>query len=725
MSIYSVTTGRPEGAEAAGAGASIPLYVAGLVVLLAGISAVTYEMDEPGFTFFMNTLTTLGVMVSYFLRRLGVPTRWIKVGALGLCVVFLYALRGAGPFGSILPLEAQTNQDMLLACALAVTATFFSFLLLTDDMVVFTCVFTIALIGLTGTVNINNELIACFLVFLGAAIFLLVHQNYLQNRPRQEPLSWRAWLRILRTQVALGLVCGLTAIVIGFLIAIPLQMAGRNLSLAGIIQRLRVSPSAGQGLAPRGGSSLVFDDPQRFEVGLGPVDDDRRVVMIVEGDKSFYWRGRTFEEYTGTGWQSRLSDRRIRRQIEPAETLPNRVRVFRLPRERLPRTAVRRYVHRFLPQGVPSYALYGAAEARVVRAPLERINYRLDNTIGTSLWSTGGDMIEAYEVESEVSEATDAELRRAGQTYPSSIKVDYLLQGVDPANETLVQLAAEATAGFDTPFEKAEAIRRFVAERCTYTLDAPAVPRDQDAAEHFLNVTREGYCDLYATAATVLCRYAGLPARVATGFLPGTASGSNPRQYMLRGIDRHAWAEVYFPGYGWIPFDATTGTNVAQEDVAVPGAPEAGPLERLVSRGPLPLILLAAGILILLYVCKTELWDRWRRGVPASAGRAGEQHAAQIAALYQRSIKGVARRGVARPPTMTPSAYVARVRAYLGDDVADALARLTALAERAFYGPETITESEVREAHRTAAAIRAAVKGAKGGRLGRETAAAR
>lgn len=709
MSLFSKILSNTNARTAKGQAGSVALYVGGLVVLLAGVFAVAYQMAEARFTVFTVTLTLLGVVTSYQIRRrLGAPRRWIEIGAVGVFVVFLYTLRGVPPFEALLPAEARVSPDMQLACAIAIAAAFASFLLVTDDTILFTCVFPIASIGLTGTVNVNRELILCFLVFLTAAVFLLVHQNYLHNKP----LGNRGGVdgrRLVRAQIATAFLCSLTAVVIGLAIAIPLQMVGRNLSLAGIIRRLTVPAAAiAPGLAaPRG--TLNFNDSRRFEVGLGPVPDDQTRVLTVElvqGEKTFLWRGRTFEVYTGTGWETRMD----RERLDPDQEALDGDNVFNLPTQGR-RGSTKRYVHRFRPQNGVYFPLYAAAEPQVVRAPLRQIVHKLDNTLSAPRGSFGMGSMGPYTVESAVSEPSDRQLHDSGSRYPPAVSRDYGLSGNNnpAANPALAELAQQATQGFRDPFGKAEAIRRFVAETCVYTLDAPAIPRDPgvDAVEYFLTQTKTGYCDLYASAVAVLCRYAGLPARVATGFVPGNPSPDNPREIVLRNADRHAWAEVYFPGYGWMPFDATALTTT------LPAAQRQGPnsalarLRAFISNQPLAVALCGLGFLALLYVAKTEVWDRWapRRGAPAAKSPAD-----QVAAIYKKTVQFVAGWGVIRGAAMTPGAYVAQVRAYLGDEVGDALRSLTLLTEQALYGPGTANEATIEQARRTSQAVRAALR---------------
>jgi hypothetical protein len=313
-------------------------------------------------------------------------------------------------------------------------------------------------------------------------------------------------------------------------------------------------------------------------------------------------------------------------------------------------------------------------------------------------------------------------LARSGNQYDRAVVDQYLSDDLD--NAALRSLMRQAIGDAKDPHTKAERIRTFVAERCTYTLDAPQIPRGEDVTVHFLNVTQQGYCDLYATAVAVLCRYAGLPARVATGFVPGTPSALNAREWVLTGNDRHAWAEVYFAGYGWVPFDATAVTSTSGLTEAQEARAERNDWwRRLTARGPIPLVLSALALLILVGVIVTELAARFgplrRRAAPGrteagafAAPSDTNAWAAQIHRLYANTARAVGKRGGigARQPATTPRAYVALARARIGETVAEPLRRLTDLAELALYGPTTLTERHVTDARVLAKAVRAALK---------------
>lgn len=687
---------------------SIPLYIAGAAAQISGLAAVSYQLAEPGFAYFTVTLTLIGMAVSYHLRRIGTPARLIRAGTLLLGLIFLYAFRGAGFFGAIVPAEAQGSQEMLLVSALAFTATFCSFILLTDEAVIFTCVWAIAMIGLTGTVNINRELILCFIVFLLAAAFLLVHQNSLAYGSGPSKTLTGGFILpkvrwpLLRTQAAMAVIAWSVSITLGFLIAIPVQMLGRNMSLGTIIQRLRVPPAAATRFS--GQQRLIFDNLTQFHIGLGPVGDDPTEKMTVLSERPYYWRGRVYDEYNSKGWNSRVAPRVP--PLTPEETNSEGLSTFKLPpTEYLRRDKTERVAHQFHVNAGSYAPLYHAAEPVRVRGGMSLVYYKQDNTMGTRMGA-----VTDYDVESEVLEAKNGDLRRSGTTYPAEIRYLYLNQGRDSV--VLQSLAEEAVRGVDNnPYDKASAIRRFIAQRCTYSKEARAVPKDQDAAEFFLTESREGYCDLYATAMVILCRHAGIPARVATGFAPGTAIPDSEKtdeerrdkreKYLLTGNDQHAWAEVYFARYGWVVFDATQDTGGVFTAPTTPKpAPKKSRWERLLSGSRAPLVLTFMGLLGLIYVAVNEAWARLSGKIPTRTGKHGKAvlYGDAITTMYLIALRRLVRRSGPRPPQMTPGEYATHVRETMGPSVADPLEALTRLTESALYGPATVNDGDVAEA---------------------------
>lgn len=127
--------------------------------------------------------------------------------------------------------------------------------------------------------------------------------------------------------------------------------------------------------------------------------------------------------------------------------------------------------------------------------------------------------------------------------------------GID---ERVYALTVQITGGAESPYDRAVAIADYLRRNMRYTLQPDYPPHGQDFVSWFLLDSREGYCSSYATAMAVMGRIAGLPTRYVEGYL---ARPDADGQVTLTGEDAHAWAEVYFRGVGWIPFDATAGAE--------------------------------------------------------------------------------------------------------------------------------------------------------------------
>ena len=94
-----------------------------------------------------------------------------------------------------------------------------------------------------------------------------------------------------------------------------------------------------------------------------------------------------------------------------------------------------------------------------------------------------------------------------------------------------------------------------------YTQVMPAT--EQDFALWFLEAGETGYCVHFATAATVLLRAAGIPARYVEGYLVKTTAQQTT---VVRGERAHAWVEYYVPHVGWVILEATPSEGLVPDE---------------------------------------------------------------------------------------------------------------------------------------------------------------
>jgi transglutaminase-like putative cysteine protease len=121
----------------------------------------------------------------------------------------------------------------------------------------------------------------------------------------------------------------------------------------------------------------------------------------------------------------------------------------------------------------------------------------------------------------------------------------------DAVREKTKEVIGDAT----TPFDKALAIQRFLrSPPFIYDIHVEG-DAGTDALSDFLLKTHRGFCQQYAAAMAVMARLAGIPSRVAVGFTRGEQKADGT--YVVTTHDAHAWPELYFSGFGWLPFEPT------------------------------------------------------------------------------------------------------------------------------------------------------------------------
>ena len=288
-----------------------------------------------------------------------------------------------------------------------------------------------------------------------------------------------------------------------------------------------------------------------------------------------------------------------------------------------------------------------------------------------------------YEVTGLASTASPDDLRAASTQYPDWVTSRYL-QLPDTITDRTRSLANELVAGQPTVFDAATAVEQYVRSTIAYREDIDAPPAGQDVVDYVLFDSLEGYCEYYASAMAVLLRAEGIPTRVVGGYYPApydADAGGN----LYREKNAHLWVEVFFPGFGWIPFEPTANRDElqygdftppeaqaeptpvptpvptpepavatpapAEQQVPPPSAPQAGPQDLLSNparvAGWVGLALLA--ILVGGTIAAAVAWFGGFRGLSPASG------------MYARALKAGRWLGVSPAASLTPHEFAERV----------------------------------------------------------------
>jgi transglutaminase-like putative cysteine protease len=461
--------------------------------------------------------------------------------------------------------------------------------------------------------------------------------------------------------------------------------------------QLERAASSSEATAP--GSGVL---PRSHLLGGGP-ELSTQVVLRVwvnepppgQGGEQHYWRSRTYAVYNGRGWEQEelQSVERGAGEAWSEEPLVGR-------RELLQRVQV---------VGVPGRVLYAASKPLAPDRPYRALLRDAHDLVGMEATRRTGE----YTILSAVPAVGEVALREAGEEYPDWVLERYLQ--LPPLPERVTELAAQLTAEAETPYERAQALESYL-RTIPYTLDVEPPPEGRDVVDYFLFDLRKGYCDYYATAMVVLARSVGLPARLAVGY----ASGSYDEGfYVVTEKQAHSWVEVYFPRYGWIPFEPTAARGTFERrDAGGPSTEQAthlneqlqelrelGKLTRL--REAMRRWALWFGVGVAVLAVGGAVWIAWRRRSESELGAAQR--------FYLRLIRWGTRLGRGPAVHETPAEFargLAERMAALaaaarwgrrrlleqGQAAGQEAGELATIFVQARYGPHPLTETECHRA---------------------------
>ena len=423
-----------------------------------------------------------------------------------------------------------------------------------------------------------------------------------------------------------------------------------------------------------------------------------------------YWRGLLYDRYTAQGWQSDAMQGATVQAGSPI--LAN-----------VPRHPGRRITVRVREEQPASGLLF--APGRPVSASVASSGAYSGAGSGSepeALYAAAGqDEARQYRVTAEMP-IVEPRLDAIGPV--PDLRYTGLPIGLEPSIGTL---ARRLTSGAATPLVAARAIQSYLrSDLFTYDTEVGTPPTGQDPLSYFLFGSHRGYCVHFASAMAVLARAAGLPARMASGYVTGHREGSD---WVVEGSDAHAWPEIFFPGNGWVPFEPTPGYSIAS---GLPPYGVGASHPPTPSRGdsPASVSTLAAhpraAIRSTAVVARAE--DRSVPGPPsvlialaglallggAVALLARRRREPTIARTYARLCRTARWLAVAPRSSQTPHEFAGAFAGRAAEEQAD-VERITALYAAAIYGNRIPTP---REAHRAMLALRRLQRRWLGRRLG-------
>lgn len=559
-----------------------------------------------------------------------------------------------------------------------------------------------------GAAHYRGWSVAAYLAAL--FLFLLVHQAGMAT----ESASWFASRAkggmgaLLQGGALLGTVAIVAALVLGPNLpgsdADPV-IAWRDNDRSGPSKRTTVSP--------------LVDIRGRL------VEQSNLELFTVRADQPSYWRLTSLDTFDGSIWQSEDNYRGV------DEGLPRGV----------PVTAEKATLTQDYTITALSSIWLPAAYRPTRIEGLGSVSFNEDSaSLITNTPSTDG---YSYRVVSELPRPTADQLDAAPPLTGSRLN-RYLELPSIPGR--VQRLANDLTRNQASAYDKAKAMQDWFHANFTYDLKARA-GHDGRALERFLFESKRGYCEQFAGAFAVMARAVGLPARVAVGFTPGEVDAEG--RYHVRGLNAHAWPEVYIQGYGWVYFEATpdrgmpgagwtqvppqqalvtnpaqsapiTTTTVAtpespdnptpattpEEDGSVSTAPEDPEPSALGNR--LVQLLLAVVVAAVAALIGMPVAKRARRGRRrADAGDVSRR----VLVAWTEAEEALASAGAPRRPSETIDEYAVRAPrvAALPAPATEALHELARHTTVASYAPATPTAETVQRATASAATIERAL----------------
>ena len=347
------------------------------------------------------------------------------------------------------------------------------------------------------------------------------------------------------------------------------------------------------------GFSSTLDTAVRGDLG-----DD--IVMRVRAPEPAFWRGQTFTNFDGRRWT--VSEDTLARTVEGP-----RIDIFPTIGDRTAEDApTEEFVQTFYVETDLPNIVFAATRAETLVFDGSVTN-RSDGALRADRTISDGTV---YSVVSQRVDVTAEMLNAQGELgdrfapFADRAEVAPFLD-IPPSTSSRTIELAEALRVDGSTYGTILAYQQWIAQNTRYDLNSP-IP-DGDAVDDFLFESQLGFCEQIASSLVVMLRTQGVPARLATGYIPGERDRISG-VFSVKASDAHAWVEVWFPETGWQAFDPTASVPLAGEtERSTVGGDAAGAVLDAVLTRPVEAGLLLAGVFVVLAMLRGVAEIRRRR----------------------------------------------------------------------------------------------------------------
>lgn len=239
-----------------------------------------------------------------------------------------------------------------------------------------------------------------------------------------------------------------------------------------------------------------------------------------------YWRALVLDEYDGARWTSNFSNQQL---VQPKEVIQAAYQPFRYQ--------------------------YLAADPQVMWIMALEKSLPVENRyqLGRD-WRITPQQLSSRNESISLMWIGSSDLRKSNERqlqWQTKLNTQ-IIQNRDVKSQQLARQLFEQSGGNSELYIQ-KVIAWYQKHNFAYTLSPGTL--GQNRIDEFLFTARQGFCEHYASSFVMLMRYAGIPARVVTGY-QGGQSAPDGKSWEVRQLDAHAWTEVWLNGK-WQRYDPT------------------------------------------------------------------------------------------------------------------------------------------------------------------------